>query len=138
MMTNRIPVYLPLWILAMLITACGSVPERIAKEKFSQIARSYELSITWSEFEAAATHLKPESDDAEPPDFEQLKNIEVSRYRIKRVALSNDREEITQVVEIEYFHKDKMIVKTIVNTQIWKYDAQLKRWFLTNGLPDFK
>jgi hypothetical protein len=137
-MMCKSPVCLPVLIPALIIFACASVPEQVAMEKFNKMARSYELSITWSEFEAAATHLKPGSDDVEAPDFDYLKNIDVSQYKVKKVSISDDRQQVTQVVDIQYYHKNQMIVRTISNKQIWEYDPTLKRWMLTNGLPDFQ
>ena len=127
-----------LYVLLLMIFGCASYQEKKTMEKFNTIARSYELSILWSEFDAAATHIKPDADEGELPDFDKLKNIKVSRYKAKKVALSNDKKQVAQVVEIQYFRKDQMIVQTIVDKQVWEYDEQSKRWFLISGLPNFK
>ena len=137
-MTYQVTVKHLLCLCILLIIGCTNYQEKKTMENFDTIARSYELSITWSEFDAAATHTKSEAAEDEMPDFEKLKMIQVSRYKVKKVALSEDKNQIVQIVEIQYFRKDQMIVQTLQDKQLWEYDDQAKRWLLTSGLPKFK
>ena len=71
-------------------------------------------------------------------DFDPYKKIKVFEYAVKNFGLSEDKLEIHQTAEIQYFLLDRYILKTIEDKQLWKYHEDHDAWFLQTGLPDFK
>ena len=125
-------------LLALLIAGCANGPGLVSHTKFTRTARAYEKAIRWSEFETAVIFLKDTAKQKKPPDLDQLKFIKVIEYEVKETALLKDQSRILQVVEIQYYRDDAILVKTVTDRQIWEYDATLKNWYLLSGLPDFK
>ena len=41
-------------------------------------------------------------------------------------------------VRIRYYHDDTLSLGTLIDNQIWKYDADKKTWYITTPLPSFK
>ena len=117
---------------------CASMPDQIVMSKFSDTSRSYGVAILWSKFDAAAYHVKSDPDEKTAPDLKKLERVKVAEYEVKQMELSEDKREVIQIVEIEYYMRDRMVLKTITDVQHWEYDEDVENWFLLSGLPDFE
>lgn len=111
---------------------------QVRVNKFAEISKSYGASLLWGHYEAANLYRKPELADQDKPDFEKLKNIKVAQYDIKDMKVSDDGLRIDQEAEIVYFHRDKMILKTLRDQQVWEFDVKDRHWYLTTRLPEFR
>ena len=120
-----------------LLFGCASVFDSVKMNKFTDTSRSYGETLVWSRFETANLYRKPELAEKEKPDFEWLKNIKVTQYDIKELSVSEDSLRVVQEVEIAYYHRDKMIVKTLRDQQVWEFDTRDRRWYLVTRLPEF-
>ena len=107
-------------------------------EEFDVTSRAYSHHIRWSEWDDAAIFLKSTKEDADLPDPELMKMIKVTDYSIKKTAVSEDQTKVVQIVEVQYYRNDKMVVETIREKELWEWDAEKKEWELSTGLPKFK
>jgi len=126
---------LAVFAIIVLIVGCKTLPEYQKEDKFSDASAIYEHAISWSDFQTASSFLPPEQ--AEKIDFEKLKNIKVTAYDMKKVAVSDSHLHVARIVEISYFNKNTMVVRTFSEEEVWEYDETKDAWFLTSGLPDF-
>ena len=124
-------------LLAVLIFGCA-VSEKMRMNKFSEASKAYGEAVVWGHYEAANYYLKDSGTDKIKSDSENLINFKVASYDVKKVKLSDDKSQVTQIVEIKYFRLNKMIVKSIRDKQLWEYDLKDNRWVLVTGLPEFK
>ena len=69
--------------------------------------------------------------------IEELKQFKVTSYTIKRFLPAKDKSQVLIIAEIKYFRITNLVVKSVSDRQLWKYDIAEKRWYLTSGLPDF-
>ena len=53
-------------------------------------------------------------------------------------TVSEDRAEIKLVVKIVYYNDANMKLSTIIDNQVWKYDPEIKDWYISTPLPAFK
>ena len=138
-MRVEIPHRLIIQYLVVLFVAvgCASVVDQVKMNKFADTSKAYGEKLLWGHFEAANLYRKPELAENDKPDFEKLKNIKVAQYDIKDMNVSDDGSRIDQDAEITYFHRDKMILKTLRDEQVWEFDAKDRRWYLTTQLPTF-
>lgn len=120
-----------------LVVGCASVTDRMRMDKFTDTSKSYGEALLWGHFEAASLYRRPELAKKEKPDFEKLKNIKVAQYDIKDMNISDDGSRIDQEAEIAYFHRDKMILKTLRDRQVWEFDSKDRHWYLITGMPEF-
>ena len=123
---------------SILAVSCASVNEMKTKDKFEQVADSYELAIRWSDFEMASSFLKNQQDPDIVTQIEHLKQFKVTSYTVKRFLPSADKTQVLIFAEVQYFKKNGLIVQNITHRQIWEYDEEKENWFLTSGLPDLK
>ena len=117
----------------ILIFGCANI-ENLTKdfgklEDFDVTSRAYSHHIRWSEWDDAAIFLKSTKEDTE---------IKVTDYSIKKTAVSEDQTQVVQIVEVQYYRNDRMVVQTIREKELWEWDAEKKKWELSTGLPKFK
>ncbi len=127
-------------VLAMLI--CSPVDaksKRTQIKKFEIAQMKYASSIRWNEFEMAWGYVDPEYRNVNPLtdlEIERLKQIQVVGYTEKTMdVLENGNVEIR--VEIRLVNRNTQAERVMVDTQVWRWDVEGKRWWLTTGLPDF-
>ena len=126
-----------LLVFLWLIVGCASTIDRVRMNKFTDTSNGYGEALLWGHFEAANLYRQPALAEKDKPDFEKLKNIKVAQYDIKDVSVSDDGLKIEQDAEIAYFHRNKMILKTLRDRQVWEFDAKDRRWYLKTQLPEF-
>ena len=99
---------------------------------------AYGRAIRWSDYNLAkAFTVKHETTDQEP-SFETFNKIKVTSYEVVGRDVSEDRFQATQTVEIQYFFKDQLKEKTIIDRQLWEFDEESEAWHLKTGLPRFE
>lgn len=129
---------IPLILLALLFTGCTTVNDKKKAMTLQSTIRAYEGTIRWADFEAARGFIKLD-DAADPgPDPNDLKGIKVTSYVSTILNVSEDGTEAEVVAEIRYYNDRRMSVVDLTNHQTWRYDEEIKRWYLTVPLPDFK
>ena len=106
-------------------------------DKFSDTSKSYGEALVWGQYQAANLYRKPELAEKDKPNFEKLKNIKVAQYDIIEMNVSDDGLRVDQEAEITYFHRDKMVLKTLRDRQGWEFDSGDRRWYLTTAVPEF-
>ena len=120
-----------------LVGGCASMIDKVNMNKFTDTSKGYGEALLWGHFEAANLYRQPALAENDKPDFEKLKNIKVAQYDIKDMSVSDDGLKIEQDAEITYFHRNKMILKTLRDIQVWEFDAKDRRWYLKTQLPEF-
>ena len=128
-----------LWglIIAVVLIGCSTISEQSKMTRFEKISKRYRELMLLSEFEAAYRFGNTEN-MTEDVNLDALKNIRVTDYALKSYDVSNDRSEINQSVEMEYYWAGRYRVRTILDKQIWKYDEVKQTWVLQTGLPRFE
>lgn len=123
-------------LLAMALAACAA---RQRAGQLDETLRHYNTLIRWSEFAAAADYYDPEMRQEQPLDglaMRRLSQFRVSGYQQRALEVSPDGSRARQVVEIRLYNLHDMTERTVVDRQVWRYDAERERWWLTTGLPD--
>ena len=122
-------------LLTLLISGCASVDKLTKMDKFEQTSNGYELAIRWSDFDMAGSFVKDKFDPQLGPQIENLKQFSVTDYKVKTFVPSKDKTKVLIVADVQYFKKNGLILKNYSHRQIWEYDQEQERWFLTSGLP---
>ncbi len=120
-----------------MVVGCASMLDSVKMDKFADTAKAYGEALLWGHFEAANLYRQPALAENDKPNFEKLKNIKVAQYDIKDMSVSDDGLKIEQDAEIAYYHRNKMILKTLRDRQVWEFDSKDRRWYLKTQLPEF-
>jgi len=126
---------------ALILAGCQRSENKERGEQMFTAIRGYGNDLRWGEFRQAANRLlarEPEARDAQPkPLPDGLRKIRVSQYRIKEIVIDPEGNAATATAEIDYYHADKLRLRTITDTQSWWYEEEEKQWYLDGSLPEF-
>jgi hypothetical protein len=98
----------------------------------------YEKAMRWGDYQVVGSVMKMQGTDRQNPNLKKLEKIKVTSYQLIDSHMSEDKLRAHQTVEIKYFNTNCLIVKNLIDKQLWKYDEKEKAWYLQSGLPDFK
>jgi hypothetical protein len=99
---------------------------------------SYNKLIRWNEFQTAASYIRARTGDTPPIDLEPTRGVRVTRLETLSQGVANDDSEARVQNQLQYYRDDAAVVQTLLDDQLWWYDAELARWFLDGNLPAFK
>lgn len=125
-------------LLLLLAVASPALASR-KSDRLQQAQYAYSSAIRWGDFEGAWTMVSADFREANPKtelEFERYKQIQVSSYR-DRPAQPISRDEVTREVEIGVINRHTMAERSIRYIEHWRYDPEVKGWFLVGDLPDF-
>lgn len=123
-------------LLLALLLGCAGQSKR--DDLLEATLRAYGSHVRWGEIELAMAYIDPEELAKRPPsatELERFKQVRMAAYReISREATPDGR--VQQVVEIEFVNVHTQGAGGTVDRQLWRYDEEAQRWWLTTGLPD--
>jgi hypothetical protein len=126
-------------VLILLLLAsggCAALEQKARMEKFDSITESFVRALRTADYVTAAKFLDPTAGHA-GPHLKHLRNYKIAEYKVTRVQVSEDRQKITQVAELQYFRLNGNILHTMRYPQTWRYLPEHEIWLLQTGLPDF-
>ena len=128
--------FIPLLLLfTTLLTACNSMPLSQRSDVLKNDLRRYEGTIRWDNIANAYKMMTPDLQKTVPVPG-NLDNIKVTHYEVLGgVKVKDDRAE--QRVTIRYIHKDRQVVRQLIDNQIW-VDLPNLGWRRDNPIPIFK
>lgn len=125
-------------VLCLLGILAGCATAKADRDLLDKTLESYAAVIRWGNFEDAASFVDPETLKAHP-----LTSIDLQRYAQVRVTGYSEQPlrpagemEMRQTVEIGLVNNNTQSVRSILDRQLWRYDAKTKHWWLMSGLPD--
>ena len=127
-------------VLMLLVVGCAGLDtdEKENWEKFDETSRAYLIAIRWGEYEAAYGFKRLPGINTKVPDFQDMRDIKVTSYRVKQTIISEDEMIVMQLVDIQYYRMRDVTVRTITDRQRWEFDSEKRRWYLISDLPHFE
>lgn len=120
-------------VLIVLIAVFGCASDK-KKNDLDVTLRFYERSIKWGSYrDAQSLSDTPVAQER----LDQYKDIKVISYEVLRQEVTGDFDQLSQVVEIKFYHQDQGTIKTVRDKQVWTFDDDRDVWVLQTGLPDF-
>lgn len=98
---------------------------------------AYAGAIRWGHIDDAWSMVDPDYAREHPMtalDRERFEQIQVTGYQVKGSEMLSENE-MLQLVEIRLINKHTQAERTVQDRQRWRWDPQLRRWWLTTGLP---
>lgn len=124
-------------VAAGLLAACGTIEKDRQALGLQAATSGYQSAIRWGYYETALGYVHPDlrKDGKVPPE---LKNVRLTGYDVVQPPLIQQEGTATQIVDIEYLHEDRQVVKRLTDRQTWRWDERLGSWWLHSGLPRFE
>ena len=129
------------WLLVaglLLMLAPAAAQSRLQRGKLQQVQDAYAASIRWGDFENAWQAVDP-AYKAEHPmtelEFERYQQVQISGYRDVSTSGGPDGT-VERAIELRVINKHTMAERTMRYRERWRWDPEVKRWWLVVGLPD--
>jgi len=129
------------WLLVaglLLMLAPAAAQSRLQRGKLQQVQDAYAASIRWGDFENAWKAVDP-AYKAEHPmtelEFERYQQVQISGYRDLSTSGGPDGT-VERAIELRVINKHTMAERTMRYRERWRWDPEVKRWWLVVGLPD--
>lgn len=109
-----------------------------AQRSFDEMQAAYAAAIRWSDFDTAWEMVDPAYREAHPQsdlERERYQQVQISGYREMRLSTPAEGE-IVRDVELRVINKNTQAERTVRVRETWRWDPELKHWWLTSGLPD--
>jgi len=126
----------PLFLLVPMLLSCAGLAEKVRLSEFDTTFEIYDITLRRSQFHAVQNFIDPAYRDQDL-NFDTYKNVKVVDFTVTHVKVSEDRFNVDQAVQLQYFLLDRNILKTIEYRQTWRFDEQKKKWLLQTPLPNF-
>jgi hypothetical protein len=124
-------------ILVCLPLGCASISEHAKMEAYGRTMDSYQTAMQLSDFNTVCKSVDP--DEVERKEcLKRYENVKIVSYDVLGVNVSEDKSEVTQTIETEFFFVDRYIVKKIEYEQSWRYKEDMENWLLQTGPPHFE
>ncbi len=124
------------WVCVLALTGCGSFSQAMRMEKFEEASYAYEGFLRWGHYELAVGLLKERDNAQAARDLETLRKIKIIRYEVISVKAVEEESRVEQSVKIRYYFTDELLERTVIDYQMWEYDAS-GSWRVASGLPAF-
>jgi hypothetical protein len=128
-----------LFIAAIPATALAQRMKTKQARMLEQTQDDYSKAIRWSDFEGAWTLLDPEYHKKHPvtdAEFSRYEQMQVTSFEALDSRVLPDGI-VERAVRIDVVNRNTLSQRTLRLTERWRYDPKAKRWWLSNGLPDF-
>ncbi len=126
------------FLLFIMIAGCTAVSDMVRTNKFGETTDSFSQAMRWSNFEAAIRFRKDAQLGKILSDRGMLKRIKITSYEIIQTVPLEDKTQIRQIAEIQYYKIDDVVVKTLLVHLLWVYDPAQKKWNIDDGWPEFE
>lgn len=125
-----------LCLVAGLLLLAGCATQQHARDLLTVTLYDYSGAIRWNRPDVAAKWLDPkiEAIRVKPIDLERFAQVQITGYEVK----GSDRVSETlyaQRVEIRLINIHTQTERVVIDEQVWRYDAEIRQWWLTTGLP---
>ena len=125
-------------VVALALAACATDSKQM--NALDRAQYDWSAAIRWNDFEGAWNLVDPEYRQQHPKsalEFERYKQVQVSGYSDLASQLAPDGLSARREIQINVINKHTMTERSIRYTEVWRYDAEARAWWITSGLPDF-
>jgi len=138
MQRRLFPCLIALSLLLVAATVHAAGLSRAQRAKLVQAQEAYVAAVRWSDFEAAEGFIDPAYWQEHPlSDLqrERYRQVQVSGYRERASGVGADGT-VERRIEMKVVNRNTQAERTVMVNERWRWDAEGKRWWQAQGLPD--
>lgn len=127
---------LALLALATVLSACAT--KGGDNIKLDAALFNYAGAVRFSDLERAYEFVDPKLRVEKPIsrlEWERYGQVQFTGYLVKAKEPAGQGE-VRQLVEIRLINRHTQVERVLTVRELWRWDAEAKRWWLTTGLPD--
>jgi hypothetical protein len=104
--------------------------------KQDEMLTGYEAAVRFGMWEKAAQYQQPGRYSEQ--DIVRLRGYHVTSYEVRDQDRPGPGNVLLQTVEIRYLRPDELSEHSVLDRQMWRFDADRDRWLLETGLPNLE
>lgn len=122
----------------LFLSACNTSNVRLRVEDLDESIKQYNIAWRWAMYNRIEAYHR--STSGQPAQLEEaaLENVRVTGYTVKEKNINPEYDEATVKGEIDYYHTNQGTLQKLSFDHRWWYDPELKAWFNSSPIPDFK
>jgi hypothetical protein len=127
--------WLPVVAMLLCLAGCASTPSR--GDALQEAQYAWSAAIRWGDFEGAWNMVDPKVRSEHPlTDLElaRYKQVQISGYH--ELGARNTEDASVREIQLGVVNRNSLAERQIRYTEVWRYDAAAKAWWVTSGLPD--
>lgn len=131
-------VLVDLLVVLLLMSLAGTALANKKRNLLDKNQYAYSAAIRWGDFEGAWTMVDPQVRSDHPmtdADFSRFEQVQVTGYRELGASAGPD-DTLLREIQIDLVNRHTMSQRQVRYTEIWRYDATAKNWWVLS-LPDF-
>ncbi|HWP01157.1 MAG TPA: hypothetical protein VNL74_11150 [Methylococcus sp.] len=117
----------------VLLTACS---HDLGLMKQDEALTGYETAVRFGLWEKAAQYQQPARRSER--DIARLRGYHVTGYEVRYQDRASSGNLLLQTVEIRYLRPDELSERSMIDRQVWRFDADRDRWWLETDLPNLE
>lgn len=117
----------------VLLTACS---HDLGLMKQDETLTGYETAVRFGLWEKAAQYQQPGRHLER--DIARLRGYHVTGYEVRHQDRPSSGNVLLQTVEIRYLRPDELSERSMIDRQVWRFDADRDRWWLETDLPNLE
>lgn len=128
----------PLVLIALLFAALAGCGVGSQQDIRQTTLFNYAGAIRWGHIDDAWSMVDPAYARQHPMNAlerERFEQVQVTGYLVKGTQMLSETE-MAQVVEIRLVNRHTQAERVILDRQLWRWDKDARRWWLTTGLPN--
>lgn len=129
--------YLIIAMLFFLPLGCATIAEQAKMDEYGRTMDAYEAAMRVSDFNAACQYVEP-AEMGRKDCLKRYANLKLVSYDVLGIKVTQDKQEVSQTVEAEYYFLNRYVVKKTQYEQSWRYKEDLEKWMLQTGPPHFE
>ena len=129
---------LALGLLLMLAAFAAVAGSRGQRNSLTDTQTLYAAAVRWNDFDKAWDIVDPAYREAHPQselELARYQQVQISGYREVRVS-SPAEGEVVRDVELRVINRNTQAERVVRVRESWRWDPEVKHWWLTSGLPD--
>jgi hypothetical protein len=120
----------------LLLAACATQQHR--GDLLKTTLYTYSSAIRWGDFGGAIEFVDPAVRAKKPTtsvDMKRYEQVQVTGYHVQGTREDPDGL-VHQTIEMRLVNRHTQVERAVVVREVWRFDAEGKRWWLMSGLPD--
>ena len=121
-----------------LLAGCQATRENMRASDLQTTVLLYLKSLRWGNYGTAATLVRRPDGSLPPRDVSRLEGLRVTHFDFELLGGEPGSTEATMIATLDYYWEDQGNIRRVAQQGTWWWDAEMRRWFLADGLPDFE
>ena len=121
---------LAIFLFALITLSCASAAhkEEETRQSLKVAVEAFDGDIRWQDFQSAAAFVPKGQKERYWTEMDAMKEeIRLTDFELRDIEYSDHDQSARVIVHFQYWRMDSPILKSVILTQTWRYQCELKK-----------